>query len=386
MTSQIQNKFQELYQEKPLLVKSPGRINLIGEHTDYNDGFVLPASIDKSIFLAISKDNQGEKCQVFALDYNEEFDFSLSQISKPREHSWKNYIIGIIAEILKKDKNLQGFQAVFGGNIPSGAGLSSSAALENAFVFGLNELFKLGLSKNEMIKISQKAEHNFVGVQCGIMDQYTSMMGLKEKALLLDCRSLEAEEIELNLRNYELILINSNVKHSLADSAYNQRREECFEGVKVLQKYFPNITALRDANLEQIEAIKGEISETVYKRCTYIVEENMRVQKSKLALQKYQNLEAFGELLFEGHEGMQFKYEITCPEIDFLVEKAKENPNILGSRMMGGGFGGCTLNLIKKGTCQNFTEKLNEDYQKLFQKELSVYQVNIDDGVRTLGD
>lgn len=379
LIEKIKKQFIDQFNTKPLLIQSPGRINLIGEHTDYNDGFVMPAAIDKYIYLAISKNESSEGCSLLSLDYDEAFQFSLSEVKPLENGTWQNYILGVVDGILKKGKKIAGFQAIFTGDIPKGAGLSSSAALENAFVFALNELFDLGLSKVEMIHISQKAEHTFVGVNCGIMDQFSSMMGIQNKVLLLDCRSLETEEVELNFAGYELLLINSNVKHNLADSAYNQRRAECEEGVRILQKYFPQIKALRDASLEQLASIKSEISDTVFKRCTYIIEENQRVLAMREALEN-QNINRVGELLFEGHQGMKTQYEITCPEIDFLVAEAQKSKWVIGARMMGGGFGGCTLNLIQKGKSLLFTTQLQVDYQNTFQKELSLHQVKIGKG------
>lgn len=379
----IKQEFIDQFNTKPILIQSPGRINLIGEHTDYNEGFVMPAAIDKYIYLAISKNESSKDCSLLSLDYDESFQFSLSKVKPLANGTWQNYILGVVDGILKKGKKIAGFQAIFAGDIPKGAGLSSSAALENAFVFALNELFDLGLSKVEMIHISQKAEHTFVGVNCGIMDQFSSMMGVQNKVLLLDCRSLETEEVELNFEGYELLLINSNVKHNLADSAYNQRRAECEEGVRVLQKYFSQIKALRDVSMEQLASIKNEVSEIVFKRCTYIIKENQRVLAMREAL-KNQNISRVGDLLFEGHEGMKTQYEITCPEIDFLVAEAQKSEWVIGARMMGGGFGGCTLNLIQKGKSPLFTTQLQVDYQEKFQKEFSLHQVKIGSGTKVI--
>jgi len=377
LVKNIKEQFQSNFKETPLMLFSPGRINLIGEHTDYNDGFVFPAAIDKGIVAAINKSN-ASICKVIAFDLNKELNFSLEDMQPIENGGWKNYIIGVVAEIQNKGKKLGNFNFVFGGDIPSGAGLSSSAALENSVVFGLNELFDLGLTKKEMIFISQKAEHDYVGVKCGIMDQYASMFGQKDSALLLDCENLKAKTIAINLEDYEILLINSNVKHSLAESAYNDRRTVCENAAALL-----NIKSLRAATENNLLSIKDQISEQDYQKVIYILQENQRVLEAFDAL-KLNNIERFGELLYASHNGMQHQYKISCDELDFLVDATRDLDSILGSRMMGGGFGGCTINIIQKAFILEFSTKIKKAYKSNFDTECSIYNVTISEGTHLI--
>ncbi len=373
----IKTSFINQFSVQPILIGSPGRINIIGEHTDYNEGFVFPAAIDKGIVLAIQK-SSSDFCAATALDVNETYTFSPDDIQPLSDGGWKNYVLGVVAEIQKMGKPFGNFNIVFGGNIPEGAGLSSSAALENAVVFALNSIFDLGLSKKEMIAISQKAEHNYVGVQCGIMDQYASMYGKKDTALFLDCRSLESTDFELNFKDYDIVLINTNVRHSLAESAYNERRAVC-EKVAALLK----IPALRDATQEDLNTLKEKISEEDYQKALYVIQENKRVIKAAKAI-KDNDISALGALLYESHKGLQYQYKVSCPELDFLVHKAKENPSVIGARMIGGGFGGCTINLIKKEAVESYSDLIKKAFKKEFQKECSVYDVHLSQGTHKL--
>ena len=277
-----------------------------------------------------------------ALNKNEIYNFNTEIIKPLKDGGWRNYMLGVVAQLQLLGKQVGNFNAVFAGNIPEGAGMSSSAALENSFVFGLNELFNLGLTKHEMILVSQKAEHNFAGVKCGIMDQYASMFGLKKSALLLDCRTIESQPYKIDFKDYKWMLINTNVKHDLSESEYNDRREVC-ERVSGLL----HLNALRDASKEDIDRIKSDISEEDYQKALYVINENHRVKQFSEAI-KNGDIKALGNLLYQSHEGLSTKYKVSCKELDFLVDRAKENPNVLGSRMMGGGFGGCTINLVKK--------------------------------------
>lgn len=365
------------YKFKPLLVFSPGRINLIGEHTDYNEGFVFPAAIDKGIFAALNK-SASNFSFVEALDVNEQLQFSLNNIQPIKNGGWKNYILGVVAEIQKAGKKIQNFNLVFSGDIPVGSGLSSSAALENSLVFGLNELFKLGLSKIEMVIISQQAEHNFVDVKCGIMDQYASMFGEENCAILLDCRSLEATTVNIHFNDYEILLINTNVKHSLGDSEYNNRRSVCEKIAALL-----NVNALRDASESDLNSIKNQISEGDYQKALFVVQEIQRVHQASIAITNNE-IETLGKLLFESHDGLQNQYRVSCIELDFLVEAAKENPYILGARMMGGGFGGCTLNLIAKEAVELFKENILEDYKERFNIDCTFYNLKLSNGTQII--
>ncbi|WP_461534373.1 galactokinase [Sinomicrobium sp.] len=383
LTERVKSLFKEKYGSAPLLVQSPGRINIIGEHTDYNDGFVLPGAIDRYIVSAIAKNDSTDQCRVLAADMDSEIQFSLSDVRPSEKGSWQNYVLGVVSEIGKRGVQLQGFDIVFGGNIPKGSGLSSSAALENAIAFGLNELFDIGMSKTEMMLLSQKAEHNFVGVQCGIMDQFASMHGKSEHVLLLDCRSLDFTPVTIDFSDCEILLINSNVKHSLADSAYNNRRKSCESGVGILQSVFPEIKALRDASEDQLSEVKEQMDSDTYKKCLYVVQENNRVQEAVKAI-KNNDIPLLGSLLFQSHAGLEHQYEVSCPELDFLVEKARENSSIFGSRMMGGGFGGCTINIIKKGAAQAFVASVEEEYTLKFDKKPSIYNVSLTNGTSIL--
>ena len=373
----ITHSFIKKFKTKPLLVNSPGRINIIGEHTDYNEGFVFPAAIDKSIVSAISKSHTSF-CSAYAFDNDEVHEFSLENIHPIKNGNWRNYIIGVVAEIQKKGLKIEPFNVVFGGDIPSGAGLSSSAALENSIVFGLNKLFNLNLSKHDMILISQKAEHNYVGVKCGIMDQYASMFGLENHALLLDCRSQEAKPFKINLEGFQLVLINTNVTHSLVDAEYNNRREVC---EKVAAKL--NVNYLRDATEFGLLKIQGQISEDEYQKALYVIQENKRVLKAMEMMQE-NNIEALGILLFEAHNGAQKQFKISCKELDFLVNEAKKHPNVVGARMMGGGFGGCTINIIKDGYVKEFTTNASKKYKEIFNRETSIYNINLSQGTHLL--
>lgn len=377
LVKEVKSCFKETFKAKPLLVFSPGRINLIGEHTDYNDGFAFPAAINKGIVLAISK-SKSHKTTVYAFNKSEIYEFNNDNVQPLNNGGWRNYILGVVAELQIAGKSVGNFNAVFGGNIPGGAGMSSSAALENSFVYGLNKLFELGLSKAEMILISQKAEHNYAGVKCGIMDQYASMFGVKKSALLLDCRTVTSQAYQIDFKEYRLMLINTNVKHDLSESAYNDRREVC-ERVSGLLK----IAALRDASKEDLERVKSEITHEDYQKALYVINENNRVKQFSEAIKK-DNIAALGDLLYQSHEGLSTNYKVSCEELDFLVDSAKENPNVLGSRMMGGGFGGCTINLVKKDAFKTFKKNTAKKFRERFQKDCSVYSVKLSRGTQII--
>lgn len=373
----VKKHFKDKFSTKPLMVFSPGRINLIGEHTDYNDGFVFPAAIDKGIVLAIQK-NSRKFSTIFAIDKNDFYEFSLTNIKPIKNGGWRNYILGVVSSILELGHPLENFVIAFSGNIPGGAGMSSSAALENSVVFGLNELFNLGLSKKEMIFISQKAEHEYAGVKCGIMDQYASMFGIKKSALLLDCKTITAKPFKIKFGDYRLILINTNVKHDLSESAYNDRREVCEDISERL-----NITALRDATISNLDSIKQEITEEDYQKALYVIEENKRVQDFSKHIQE-DDLKMLGDLLNRSHLGLSTQYKVSCKELDFLAHLANENPNILGARMMGGGFGGCTINLIKKDALKGFKKEISEKYLEKFGRPCSIYKVKLSQGTHLI--
>lgn len=379
----VKNEFQDRFQNTPLLVRAPGRINLIGEHTDYNLGFVLPAAVGQSIYFAVGPSSDPGKCQLVSLDQQETYDFQLSDLAPVPNGGWRNYILGVVAEIQKAGKKVPGFSLVFSGDVPQGSGMSSSAALECGTCFAINELFGLGLEKVEMVKMAQQAEHNYAGVKCGIMDQFASMMGHKDQALLLDCNSLEYHHFPVHLSNYSLVLCNSNVSHNLASSEYNVRRQQCEEGVSILQQRYPAVKSMRDASLEQLQAVKAEMPEVVYRRCKYVIEENGRVHAMTEALEQ-DDFKKVGNILRTAQLAMQHEYEITCPEIDFMADFATEHQDVIGSRMMGGGFGGCTINLVKKGAEKSFEAALNEAYLEKFQKEITPVEIDVSEGVRII--
>lgn len=364
--------------ERKIRAKSAGRINIIGEHTDYNDGYVLPAAVDKNITFEISRNNTLNRVEVAAKNVNEHFTFNLDDF-EALSSGWQNHVMGMVSELQKLNNNIAGFEAFFEGDIPIGGGMSSSAALEASLGFALNALFKLQLEPLEIIKAAQRAEHNFVGIKCGIMDMFASVMGKKDHALLLDCRSLEYEYIPIQLGNYEMVLLNSNVSHSLASTAYNTRRAECFEGVGILQKKYPKVEALRDASLDMLKEFQTVMPANIYKRCLHVITENDRVLKACEAL-KNDQLSELGQLMNASHLSLQYDYEVSCPELDFLAASAMDKSAVLGSRMMGGGFGGCTINLIHKEYRDQFIEETSKAYHLEYGTHLTPYIVSIEDG------
>ena len=369
----VKTQFIKIFKTDPILVFSPGRINIIGEHTDYNGGFVFPAAVDKGIVAAIQKSDAGF-CTAIALDLESIIEFALDKLKPSKEGSWENYVFGVVAEIQNRNKVVGDFNIIFKGNIPGGAGMSSSAAIENSVVFGLNELFDLGLTKIEMILISQKAEHNYVGVKCGIMDQYASMFGIKNNALLLDCRTMESKPYEIDFKDHQLLLINTNVTHSLSDSVYNDRRSACESVAKILK-----IETLREASEEDLEKIIDKVTPENYQKALYVIQEIERTQKAAIAIEE-NDLVTLGALIYASHNGLQYQYKVSCAELDFLVAQAKKNKHVLGARMMGGGFGGCTINLIAKSEAKAFAESASNAFKNKFKNECSVYFVELSDG------
>ncbi|MBQ0733579.1 galactokinase [Aquimarina celericrescens] len=373
--------FEEKFTKTPQFVFSPGRINLIGEHTDYNDGFVMPAAIDKGIYIAFAK-NENNRIRLFSYDFDETVEVELKKLEAVST-GWANYILGVVNEIQKIKPLSSGFDMVFGGDIPIGSGLSSSAALECGVGVALNNLFNVKLQKIQIARIGQAAEHNFVGVRCGIMDQFASIMGKKNHTIQLDCRSLEYEYFPSNFEEYQILLCNSKVKHSLAESSYNQRREECEKGVQILKEKYPLIESLRDVTLEMLDILRHRLSNTLYNRCSYIIEENQRVVEASKLL-KQNKLKQLGALLFESHQGLSKKYEVSCEELDFLVDLVKNNSAVLGSRMMGGGFGGCTINLVERSAKENLVKELTREYDKKYNIALECYEVELENGTHLI--
>ncbi len=359
-----------------IVVRSPGRINLIGEHTDYNNGFVLPAAIDKAIYI-VAERAPGNLISLHAVDFNESVEVELEAI-KPVPGHWSTYVLGVVDQLKKGEYAIAGFRLWIYGDVPLGAGLSSSAAVECGTAFALNELFSLHIHRTELIRISQLAEHVFAGVQCGIMDQFASMMGKKDHVIKLDCRSLDFEYFPLELPGYTIVLFDSQVKHSLASTAYNERRRECEQGVQLLQEQYPEVKSLRDATVSMIED-SIDSNHIIYNRCKYVVEENDRVLGGCNDLLNG-NLEAFGKKMFASHKGLSEMYGVSCRELDLLVKTAGSMPAVIGSRMMGGGFGGCTINIIKEEMVNEVAQKTGEQYHTTLQKELKTYTVEIENG------
>jgi galactokinase len=377
LLKKVKKSFKNQFGSNPLLVFSPGRINLIGEHTDYNGGYVFPAAINKGIALAIQKSHD-PKSMVYAIDKKEKHTFQLNNIQPLKKDTWKNYVLGIVVEIQNLDKKIENFNIAFAGNLPSGAGMSSSAALENSVVFGLNELFCLELTKKEMILISQKAEHNYVGVHCGIMDQYASMFGIKNNALLLDCKSTESKPYKINFKEHQFVLINTNAKHNLATSAYNDRRSSCEHVAKKL-----DVETLRETTETDLKKIIHKVSPANYQKALYVIQEIDRTIKAAKAIEN-NDLKTLGSLLYQSHNGLSNQYKVSCDELDFLVTQAKKNKKVLGARMMGGGFGGCTINLVSKSETNAFTKTVSKSYKEKFNKECSVYKIKLTDGVQKI--
>lgn len=363
------------------VVLSPGRINIIGEHIDYNDGYVLPAAIDKVICFAFEKNNT-KKSRIIALDLNEEFEADLTEEIKLSDIVWTNYVRGVIKQLQDNGFLFEGFNCVFSSNIPVGSGLSSSAALECGMIFGIAALFNLKIEKVDMALLGQKAEH-WVGINCGIMDQFSSVHGLENKVIKLDCNTLDFEYHNADFKDYSLVLFDSNVKHSLFTSEYNTRRIECEQGLAIIAAHFPEVKSFRDCSEERLLSIQDQFTPMVFKRVHFVIKEINRVIKACEALDNG-NIELLGQLLFETHYGLSEEYEVSCEELDMLVNTAKTDDSIIGSRLMGGGFGGCTINLIKKGHENEVKSKFSNLYLNTFGIELKYYDVKISNGTTLL--
>ena len=374
-------KFTELFHYEPLMLVSPGRINLIGEHTDYNEGFVLPAAIDKYMFFAIGKNNS-QKIKLFAADLNEYAEFEIDNIQKSKIH-WANFIIGMVFQFQKEGFDIEGFDCVFGSTIPVGAGLSSSAALECGIGFGLSEIFNIEIDKMKLAFMAQKAEHDFAGLKCGIMDQFATLFGKQNNAMKLDCSTLEYKYISSNFTEFQFVLCDSKVKHSLASTEYNKRREECELGVEIYKQFQPETKTLRNINLDVLHKNKSAFPEIIFNRCKFVCEENERVIEACKALENMEFIQ-LGELLYRSHFGLQHEYEVSCKELDFLVDTAKMSGYVLGARMMGGGFGGCTINLLRKENTEKFISIVKEKFLQQFHYEPECYVANISDGTKIL--
>lgn len=378
MKEKIQKAFAEKFGGEGILFVSPGRFNLIGEHTDYNGGFVFPGAIDKFIMADI-RPNGTEKCRVFSIDIDEEVTFGLNEEDAP-EQQWARYIFGVCREVIKRGGKVEGFDAVFAGNVPLGAGLSSSAALESCFAFAINDLFNDNkFPKMELAKIGQSTEHNYCGVNCGIMDQFASVHGKKDHLMRLDCRSGEFEYFPFQLDGYRLVLVDSRVKHELVDSPYNKRRESCERVARTL-----GVETLRDADMQMLNDAKDKISEEDYRRAKYVIEEKQRVLDVCEALLRH-DYDKVGDRMYRTHEGLSKDYEVSCEELDFLNQIAREC-GVTGSRIMGGGFGGCTVNLVANDKYDTFVATVLSRFNEKYGHEPNIYPVIVSDGSRRYED
>ncbi len=368
-----------------ITVRAPGRINLIGEHTDYNAGYVLPAAIDKAIWLSACRRTDG-RFAFFAADLDEFFCSENSETVFQTTHTWANYLLGVISEARRDGLSVGGLNVAFGGDVPLGAGLSSSAALESGMLFAINELYRLGLSRMDIVRLAQRGENNFVGMKCGIMDMFASVMGRADSVVRLDCRSLQFEYFPFNAPGYSLVLFDSGIKHALVDSEYNTRRQECEAGVATLRAYqnsSDELLSLRDVSPDLLFRHRGDLDPVVFRRCKFVVEEIARVEAACHALQTG-NMEQFGQLMFQCHDGLNREYEVCVPETNFLVEQARGYPDVSGSRQMGGGFGGCTINLVKTDALDAFSETTTVAYRQAFGLDLKIYPVQLTNGTELI--
>lgn len=380
LISSLTDSFRSTFQTEPLLICSPGRVNLIGEHTDYNEGFVLPAAIDKAIYVAVGPRSDNE-LHLVAHDLQKTYRGSLDKL-KPTK-TWADYLLGVVAQFQAAGHPISGLNCVFGGTIPMGAGLSSSAALENAVGFALNELYQLGLDRVALVRLSQRAENEFVGAKVGIMDMFASMMGRANHVIQLDCRSLDYTYAPLQMEGIRIVLCDSRVKHSLVTSEYNTRRAECEAGVRYLQAFYPGIRSLRDVTMPMLDAHLKDTEPHLYRRCAYVVQENRRLLDGVAALEAG-DITSFGQLMYGSHEGLSRMYEVSCPELDSLVDIARQQPGVYGARMMGGGFGGCTINLVREDTLDAFREQIISEYFARTGKDTYLHVCKIQDGTHII--
>ena len=381
MKQKIQEKFETLFGEEGILYASTGRINLIGEHTDYNGGYVFPGAINFGIMAAI-KPNGTDTVKLFAINRDEYVEFDLEEESLPEQH-WPRYVFGVCREIIKRGGTVKGFNAVFAGDVPIGAGLSSSAALESTFAYALNDLFNNNqIDKFELAKIGQSTEHNYCGVKCGIMDQFASLFGKEGSLIRLNCKTGEYKYFPFHPQGYKLVLIDTCVKHSLADSAYNKRRESCERAAAAIRKNHPEVEFLSDAKRVWLDEVREEIPEEDFLRAEYVIGEVQRVLDVCDALER-DDYETVGEMMYQTHFGLSRLYEVSCEELDFLNKLARKL-DVTGSRVMGGGFGGCTINLVKEELHDRFVETAVEKFTEKFGHAPKVYEVVISDGARKL--
>jgi galactokinase len=380
MIMDIERQFQQYFGKDCLIAAAPGRVNLIGEHTDYNQGFVLPGAIDRHIYVGIAP-NEAKKLNLVAPGFGENYSFELDHMHPVK--GWPTYLLGMIYMVMPEKRLPHGMDILVSGDVPVGAGMSSSAALCSAFGLALNDFFKLGLSGMQIALQAQKTEHRFAGVQCGIMDPFASLHGKAGHLMKLDCRSLEFEYIPFEFPNIRIILVNSMVSHTLVSSEYNLRRQQCEEGVAILKKYEPAMHSLRDLQPQLLEDHKDELDEIVYKRCHFIVKENQRLLDGCDDL-KNNDLDSFGKLMYASHEGLSKEYEVSCRESDFLVNEINKLNGVKGARQMGGGFGGCIITLVENNEEENFIRDIQKKYEMQYGKDPDCYVMNIGEGAKIL--
>ncbi len=376
LLAQLAQCFKEEFDSQPRLYFSPGRINLIGEHVDYNDGFAMPAAINKGMYYAVAANGTGI-INFFSFDFKEPYSVAVNAVEKSR--GWVNYVLSVVNEFVLAGHPVHGFDCVLGGDVPRGSGMSSSAAVEGGLAFAINDIFNCGLNRVQLAQLCQRAEHNYPGVKCGIMDQFANMLGKEAQVILLDCRSLHYQYFPLQLDGHSIVLLNTKVHHSLASSQYNQRRLQCEEGLKIAGH-----TSFRDfGDVTELEPYRGKMSEDVFKRCQFVTEEISRTQQAAAYLQEGK-LEDFGKLMYAAHEGLSRLYNVSCRELDFLVEFAAQHGGVAGARMMGGGFGGCTINIVKETAAEEFITAASAAYRQQFHLIPEAYKVEVSNGTKEI--
>ena len=381
-TQNLRARFQEFYNREPRLFRAPGRVNLIGEHTDYNGGFVLPMAIEHATIVAAAG-REDRKIRVCSLNLNKQGEIDLDAAEQKMRGTWLDFVEGVARILERRNVKLRGANLMISSDVPNGAGLSSSAALEISVGLALTEIAEKTIDEVQLALIGQAAEHEFVGAKVGIMDQFVSALGKKGHALLIDCRSLEAKQIPFASDDAAVVICNSNVKHELASSEYNTRRAECEKGVEILQKFLPNITQLRDVGVEDFEKYKTHLPEVIQKRCRHVVTEIERTLNAAEALRET-DFARFGRLMQLSHESLRDDYEVSCRELDFLVEIAANCQGVFGARMTGGGFGGSTVNLVRREFLNEFAEKVSIEYRNQMQIKTEVYVSNPADGAQEI--
>ena len=381
----LSRKFQELWSGAvPRFFRAPGRVNLIGEHTDYNDGFVLPVALNyQTTVAAVRRDD--EVIEVYSVNYDELKSFDFNDVPRKVTGEWVNYVEGIGRVLRERGYAIGGANLLIDSNVPVGAGLSSSAAIEIAVGLALTEIYDCRIEKLQLALAGQRAEHEYVGTKSGIMDQFVVTFGRAEHALLIDCRALSAEEISLNLDDAELVVCNSGVRHELASSEYNVRRAECEKGVEILREHLPNIQALRDVGIEDFERSADNLPEVIRRRCRHVITENARTLEAAEAF-KTCDLMCAGRLMSQSHASLRDDYEVSCAELDTLVALAENHKGVYGARMTGGGFGGCTINLVRREQSDAFVEYIGREYERQTGRHVDIFRVRAGDGAFEISD